>query len=266
MRRNQVNQQQLTVMTHHTEATIPTHIFSLSEAAVKDRYEKERQDLFNHNKEFLMRTYPSGMRVNSSNLDPSFFWRQGIQMVALNWQRWDKAMMLNEAMFAGEEGWALKPRGYRSTTTGVTDAGNDKNNAIKHGDLDLSIQFFAGQNLPLPIGDSNAKGFHPYVTCQLHVERPEDRIRMNKDGSDGSKRGGGDGKNSSKSKMQVKTSSGADPDFKGEKLQFATAPGIVEGLSFLRSVASHALRIYLLLLFSQWLADFAPLLETPCVW
>ncbi|KAK2764483.1 hypothetical protein FQN54_009178 [Arachnomyces sp. PD_36] len=246
------------------EAQIPTHIFSLSEAAVKDRHEDARQDLFNHNKEFLMRTYPSGMRVNSSNLDPSFFWRQGIQMVALNWQSWDKAMMLNEAMFAGEEGWALKPPGYRTTITGTTDVGSDSDNAIKHHDLDLSIQFFAGQNLPLPIGDANAKGFRPYVTCQLHVERPEDSIRVDKDGSDGSKRGGGDGKNSSKYKMRVKTSSGVDPDFKAEKLQFATAPGIVEELSFLRSVSSRISRLLLSPspLVVGWVC--ASSVETPC--
>lgn len=231
-------------MTQCIEAAIPTHIFSLSEAAVKDRHENERQDLFDHNKEFLMRTYPSGMRVNSSNLDPTFYWRQGIQMVALNWQRWDKAMMLNEAMFAGEQGWALKPQGYRSTITGTTDVGSASDNAIKRRDLDLSIQLFAGQNIPLPIGDSKAKGFHPYVTCQLHVERPEDSIRINNDGSDTSKRGGGD---SSKFKMRVKTSSGVDPDFKAEKLQFATAPGIVEELSFLRSVSSPIFKLSLLL-------------------
>lgn len=158
-------------------------------------------------------------------------------MVALNWQRWDKAMMLNEAMFAGEEGWALKPQGYRSSITGTTDAGTDKDNTIKRGNLDLSIKFFAGQNLPLPIGDDHAKSFRPYVSCELHVERPEDSICMDKDGSDSSKRGSGDRKNSSKLKMRVKTSSGVDPDFKGEELQFPTAPGVVEELSFLRSVS-----------------------------
>ena len=183
-----------------------------------------------------MRTYPSGMRVNSSNLDPSFFWRQGIQMVALNWQNCDKGMMLNEAMFAGEEGWALKPPGYRATIKGASGTGGDGDNIIKHRNLDLSIEFYAGQNIPLPIGDANAKGFRPYVACQLHVERPEDSIRINKEGSDNNKRGGGDGKNSSKSKLRVKTASGVDPDFKGEKLQFSTAPGVVEELSFLRSV------------------------------
>jgi hypothetical protein len=58
-----------------------------------------------------MRTYPSGLRVNSSNLDPTVFWRKGIQIVALNWQNWDEGMMLNEAMFAGTSGYVLKPEG-----------------------------------------------------------------------------------------------------------------------------------------------------------
>ena len=36
-------------------------------------------------------------------------------MVALNWQSWDKGMMLNEGMFAGEQGWVLKPDGFLGT-------------------------------------------------------------------------------------------------------------------------------------------------------
>src|SRR5262245_32388569 len=100
---------------HVLEASLPTHIFSLSEAAVKEAHENERAALFAHNRDFLMRTYPSGIRVNSSNLDPSFNWRQGVQVVALNWQNCDKGMMLNRGMFAGTNGWVLKPPEYRGT-------------------------------------------------------------------------------------------------------------------------------------------------------
>src|SRR2546423_8065853 len=60
------------------------------------------------------------MRENSSNFDPCFFWRQGIQMVVLNWQRLDKAKMLNEGMFTGEEGWVLKPKWYRPALAPVS--------------------------------------------------------------------------------------------------------------------------------------------------
>lgn len=93
------------------EAMMPTHIFSLSEKKVLDVHQKQALDLFNHNKYFLMRTYPWGLRIGSSNLDPALFWRKGIQVVALNWQKWDEGMMLNEGMFAGTGGYVLKPEG-----------------------------------------------------------------------------------------------------------------------------------------------------------
>lgn len=93
------------------EATMPTHIFSLSENRVMDTHEKYANALFDHNRDFLMRTYPSGLRIRSSNLDPVDFWSKGVQIVALNWQKWDEGMMLNEGMFAGTGGYVLKPEG-----------------------------------------------------------------------------------------------------------------------------------------------------------
>ena len=93
------------------EAAMPTHIFSLSEKGVAEVHNRDAPALFNHNKTFLMRAYPSGLRISSSNLDPAAFWRKGIQIVALNWQNWDEGMMLNEGMFAGTGGLVLKPEG-----------------------------------------------------------------------------------------------------------------------------------------------------------
>ena len=95
------------------EASMPTHIFSLSEKGVMSVHEANGEALFNHNKQYMMRAYPSGLRIRSSNLDPAVFWRKGIQIVALNWQNWDEGMMLNEAMFAGTGGYVLKPQGLR---------------------------------------------------------------------------------------------------------------------------------------------------------
>lgn len=93
------------------EATMPTHIFSLSEKKVDEVNERQPATLFAHNLRYLMRTYPHGLRFGSSNLDPAPSWRRGIQVVALNWQRWDEGMMLNEGMFAGTGGYVLKPEG-----------------------------------------------------------------------------------------------------------------------------------------------------------
>jgi hypothetical protein len=83
------------------EAKIPTHVFSLSESSLTTVHKEDPESLFNHNKCFLMRAYPKGTRIASSNLDPSLFWRVGVQMVALNWQKIDRGMMLQEAMFQG---------------------------------------------------------------------------------------------------------------------------------------------------------------------
>jgi hypothetical protein len=194
-------------------------VFSLSENAARTAYAKDPEALFEHNRRHLMRIYPYGLRVNSSNLDPSFFWRRGAQVVALNWQNLDKGMMLNDAMFADEQGWILKPQGYRSS---------DAPNSIVRCQLDLSIEILAGQNIPLPPGDTNEKGFHPYVVCNLHVETPEETNAPH---------GEDDGESETSSyKKTIKSASGASPDFEGQMIQFPTVSGLVEDLTFVRYV------------------------------
>lgn len=185
--------------------------------------------LFSHNRNYLMRAYPSGLRVSSSNLDPSVFWRKGVQMVALNWQKCDQGMMLNEGMFAGEGGWVLKPKGYRSVDRPQGDcviSYESQADAIAHKTLDLTVEIFAGQAIPLPIGDESAKGFHPYVKCELHVEKPEERTGKPIEGAGKSKDGA--------YKRRTKKKQGVDPDFEGERLEFLGIPGVVEELSFMR--------------------------------
>lgn len=93
------------------EASNPMHVFSVSETKVQDVLDTHAYELFNHNRYYFMRTYPSGARIDSSNMDPSSFWRKGIQVVALNWQTWDTGMMINHGMFADTQGWILKPPG-----------------------------------------------------------------------------------------------------------------------------------------------------------
>jgi hypothetical protein len=93
------------------EATMPTHIFSISEKKFIDYHEKQWPVLFNHNKRYLLRAYPAGFRIGSSNLNPAIFWGGGAQIIALNWQETDEGMMLNEGMFTGTGGYVLKPEG-----------------------------------------------------------------------------------------------------------------------------------------------------------
>ena len=204
------------------EAQIPTHIFSLSEKSLLEVHETQPLELFHHNKHFFMRAYPKGLRLNSSNLDPAIFWRTGVQIVALNWQRWDSGMMLNEAMFAGGRGWVLKPEGYRSGSK----AGH-QGEAIPHHNLNLSIEFFAGQDVPLPEGEDEGS-FKPYVKVELHVESHEERHAEPVPGGGKAKSG--------EFKKKTRTVRGRNPDFGREVVRFEGVRGVTEELTFVRYV------------------------------
>ncbi|KAH6850231.1 PLC-like phosphodiesterase [Chaetomium sp. MPI-CAGE-AT-0009] len=222
------------------EATMPTHIFSLSEKGVMEVHEKSAQELFEHNRRYLMRTYPSGLRIRSSNLDPVVFWRKGIQVVALNWQNWDEGMMLNEGMFAGTSGYVLKPEASpcppttttaATTTTPTTSpATNPQTVAVRHYTMDLTIEVLAAQSLPLPPGDEKASSFRPYVKVEVHVEEPGERH-----GTAGAEAVPADGREKEgEFKAKTKSMKGCDPDFGGQQLRFDAVPGVVPELSFVR--------------------------------
>lgn len=150
------------------EACMPNHIFSLSEAVAINIHNKQPQEMFKHNKNFLMRTYPGGARVDSLNFDPNPFWRMGIQVVALNWQTSDVGMMLNEGMFSGTDGYVLKPDGYRSTDT--LSSSREEPDIPKLVVKRLSIQILAAQDIPLAGSSDDPNNFQPYVKVELHTD------------------------------------------------------------------------------------------------
>lgn len=199
----------------------PSHIFSISESRILELHTTKALEMFTHNKNFFMRAFPNGARVDSSNPDPSLFWRKGVQMVALNWQYLDEGMMLNEGMFADELGWVLKPVGYRST---------DKNtltevDAAPQGDLELTVTIIAGQHVWVANSsesDSSRSGKHlrPFVKCELHVEI-----------------GAVNGKAADEDDFKLKTGSKKTdhPEWEnGARLKFPKIARVVEELSFLR--------------------------------
>lgn len=83
---------------HSPEALLPTHVFSLSEKKLMVVHATPGPTVFSHNRNFLMRAFPSGTRLDSSNLDPDVLWRKGVQMVALNWQRCDAVRFDSETL------------------------------------------------------------------------------------------------------------------------------------------------------------------------
>ncbi|XP_028982288.1 1-phosphatidylinositol 4,5-bisphosphate phosphodiesterase epsilon-1 [Diachasma alloeum] len=84
---------------------------SLNESAAKKICRKQPLGVVAHAETQLIRTYPAGMRIDSSNFNPVIFWAFGIQMVALNYQTDDAALHLNAAMYEqnGQCGYVRKP-------------------------------------------------------------------------------------------------------------------------------------------------------------
>lgn len=62
------------------------HIFSLSEKTANKILKQGMTDLIKHNRTHVVRIYPKGLRLNSSNYDPHRYWAAGAQLVAINWQ------------------------------------------------------------------------------------------------------------------------------------------------------------------------------------
>lgn len=190
------------------EAKIPTHVFALSEKKLISLQDEHKDALWKHNLKFLMRAYPKGTRVRSSNLDPAPFWRQGIQMVALNWQQINAAMMMNDAMFAGTGGWVAKPEGYR--VEGKT---------IDRINFDLTVRVLAAQNL-----DAEAKSTpNVFIKCELHVGSKDGDAIAN----EGKNKGG-------EWKLKSAIRHSKDPDFAGDTLEFKGVERANPELSFVR--------------------------------
>ncbi|KAK2464994.1 hypothetical protein APHAL10511_003070 [Amanita phalloides] len=110
--------------------------------------------LVNHSQQYIRRIYPDGRRVDSSNLDPLRFWRSGAHITSLNWQVFDHGMQINEAMFAGTEGWVVKP----SYLTG--DATSEG------GIVKFEVEIAGISSLPSSKGKSG-KSFSTYMVAKL---------------------------------------------------------------------------------------------------
>ena len=220
------------------EAAIPNHVFSLSEDKIRNMHSDPFQgpSLFHHNKNFLLRVFPRGTRINSSNVDPAFHWRAGAQMVALNWQKLDKAMMLNEGMFAGTGGWCLKPEGYRYTGTSKP----QEETQLRMKRLNLEIRLLAAQRLPVAAAkdDSYALKLRPYVKAQLHVHPAwhANHTSNNGGGKDQDEREsyGSQQADSSLYKCRSATNRTDSPNFGSETMRWNDMPDVIQELSFIR--------------------------------
>lgn len=207
------------------QAKRPCHIFSISENAILELNQKQQQSMFVHNKNYFMRAYPSVIRIDSSNPDPSLFWRKGVQMVAMNWQYMDEGMMLNHGMFADELGWVLKPPGYQSSDK----ESDSQDKAAVAGTFTLRMTIFAVQHIPVN-GDGDedeAKPSKPSLRSVIKAEIHTDKLES-------AEKVGSTRESTYKQRTRVCKSDHPSFGIKGQTLEFVNVPRVVEELSFLR--------------------------------
>jgi len=94
--------------------------------------------------------------------------------------------------------------------------------------LDLKITVLAAQQIPLPTGEANDHGFHPYVKCEIHVDKPEENSFLANEKAGRTKDG--------RYKLTTPCGKGDHPNWgpTGVVLSFSNVPNVIDDLSFVR--------------------------------
>jgi phosphatidylinositol phospholipase C delta len=143
------------------------HVFSLSEKTANKILKESVADLVKHNRTHVVRIYPNGTRLSSSNFEPHRYWAAGAQLVAINWQTFDLGYMINHTMFErnGRSGYVLKPEALRL---------KDKEVFAKRTNHFLDITVISAQQLPRPRDDTGREILgrsiiDPFVEVSVHI-------------------------------------------------------------------------------------------------
>lgn len=167
------------------ESKAYNHVFSFMESTFdkNSRTTDDKRAITRHNMRYLMRVYPNGWRVASTNFDPLKYWRRGVQMVALNWQTYDLGMQLNDAMFAGgkdQSGYIHKSselRGIQMVPSVALEAvvGHAKR---ERKNVNFSIDVISAQQLMRPKWLAQSRSVDPYIEVEVyHADDKEKESR-----------------------------------------------------------------------------------------
>lgn len=129
-------------------------MFSFGEISAANHCKRSPKEMLACTERQLVRTYPKGARIDSSNYYPIPFWNHGIHMVALNYQTPDVCMHLNQGRFRhnGGCGYVLKPAVMRKPNPSKGEKGFNPLMTEPHPlvpTCDLEIELLSGQNLSL---------------------------------------------------------------------------------------------------------------------
>lgn len=146
-------------------------------------------------------------------------------------------MILNEGMFAGSDGYILKPTGYRCDKDLSRIQGSDvqetMDTEIPSKKLDrVAVTVLAAQSLPLLDRHDDPAKFIPYVKVGFHTE-PDALAAMVSENTSGEQaRQVGYG-------GQTRKGRGTSPDFGSEVIEFLNVEGVVPELAFMSFVVMN---------------------------
>lgn len=136
----------------HSSSFIPPcrQISSVHETKAKNLCRRCPLNMIAHCERGILRIFPAGTRIDSSNYNPLPYWVFGIQMCALNYQTEDLNMLINSAMFeqTGHCGYVLQPAVYRSKAHALFGRFNPWDKSLEGvSAVQLQIQVISGQYL-----------------------------------------------------------------------------------------------------------------------
>ncbi|KAJ3369725.1 1-phosphatidylinositol 4,5-bisphosphate phosphodiesterase delta-4 [Allomyces arbusculus] len=130
---------------------------SLAESAAVKHVKSDPAGLVASTRRHMARVYPGGRRVGSSNVVPFALWAAGVQMVALNWQTFDRGMDLNTAFFQqnARAGYVLKPDYLLGAAIAPPPP------------VMLTVHILSGHHLPKPRGKQKGDVIDPHVLAEI---------------------------------------------------------------------------------------------------
>ncbi|KAI8909745.1 PLC-like phosphodiesterase, partial [Gorgonomyces haynaldii] len=133
------------------------HVSSFGESKALRMCKTTPDKLTRYNNHAFSRIYPAGRRVDSSNYNPAPYWGCGCQLVALNFQTFDQAMLMNLLMFAQNQNMGYVLRNNLKTC------------------LVVSCAVISAFNLPKPRNNTKGEIIDPYVEVELVTPKEREK-------------------------------------------------------------------------------------------
>jgi hypothetical protein len=140
-------------------------------AAAKGKYKDVGVEaLRKYAQRHLLRVYPAGTRVDSSNYEPQEAWECGCQVVALNYQTKNRAVWIDRGKFSanGGCGWVSKPEWMLGPADSVSSSSSSSSSSKCPCPCRLTLEVISAHRLPKPQGRLElSEIIDPYVQIEI---------------------------------------------------------------------------------------------------